>query len=124
MIERLCRTDGCRNLSRPQRRVCSRCKSRQRREQLRLRDYGDPHFSTWTVADEYDVELIARERRPADGLTRLERFLVAKRMTEQGATAREIAQLVGVEQRTVHRWRAKAARHLTPAQPAEPRTAA
>ncbi|MFF8422873.1 hypothetical protein [Streptomyces sp. NPDC015680] len=73
----------------------------------RIRKWGDPHFTQWGTADMQDVELIARERRPAEGLTRLERVLVARDLTARKVPAHEVARIVGVEQRTVERWRAK-----------------
>ncbi|MFG2676982.1 hypothetical protein [Streptomyces sp. NPDC048445] len=73
----------------------------------RIRKWGDPHFTQWGTADMQDVELIARDRRPAEGLTRLERVLVARGLTARQVPAHEVARIVGVEQRTVERWRAK-----------------
>ncbi|WP_331728754.1 hypothetical protein OG693_39285 (plasmid) [Streptomyces sp. NBC_01259] len=73
----------------------------------RIRKWGDPHFTQWGTADMQDVELIAKEQRPAEGLTRLERVLIARDLTARRVPAREVARIVGVEQRTVERWRAK-----------------
>ncbi|MYX67292.1 MULTISPECIES: hypothetical protein [unclassified Streptomyces] len=52
------------------------------------------------------MALIVTERRPAHGLTRLERVLVARGLTERAVPAAEIARIVGVDKRTVERWRA------------------
>jgi DNA-directed RNA polymerase specialized sigma24 family protein len=73
----------------------------------RIRRYGDPNFTQWTVADDTDVQLIIAEQRPAAGLTRLERVLVAQGLTAQGLTADEIARILSVTPRTIHRWRAR-----------------
>ncbi|MFJ1696242.1 helix-turn-helix domain-containing protein [Streptomyces sp. NPDC088252] len=54
-----------------------------------------------------DVDLIVSERRPAEGLTRLERVLIARGLAERKVPAREVARIVGVDQRTVERWRSK-----------------
>ncbi|HEY9370409.1 helix-turn-helix domain-containing protein [Streptomyces sp.] len=62
---------------------------------------------TWQTADEYDVELIVREARPVEGLTRLERVLVARGLTERAVPGEEIARIVGVTPRTVWRWRSE-----------------
>ena len=99
-MTRLCRIDDCHKPARHQRHLCD-----MHRE--RIRRYGDPHHNTWTVADLYDVEIIARERRPATGLTRLEQRLVARRLTAAKVSAAEIARIVGTTSRTVCRWRAK-----------------
>ncbi|QCX81191.1 hypothetical protein C9F11_38040 [Streptomyces sp. YIM 121038] len=59
----------------------------------------------WRDADDYDVDLIVRERRPAGDLTRLERVLVARGLHGQ-LPGTEIARIVGVTPRTVWRWAA------------------
>ncbi|MGW2223863.1 helix-turn-helix domain-containing protein [Streptomyces formicae] len=61
----------------------------------------------WTEADELDVEIIVREARPVEGLTRLERVLVARGLTERRVPGAEIARIVGVAPRTVWRWRSE-----------------
>ncbi|MEU5900629.1 helix-turn-helix domain-containing protein [Streptomyces venezuelae] len=61
----------------------------------------------WTEADEFDVEIIVREKRAAEGLTRLERVLVARGLTERQVPGDEIARIVGVSPRTVWRWRSE-----------------
>ena len=97
-MERPCRIDGCTAPAAKRRSVCDRHRNR-------LRFHGDPHFTTWTSADPAEVELIVRDPRPVDGLTRLERRLVAQGLTERGTPAEEIARIVGVTPRTVYRWR-------------------
>ncbi|MFI8872418.1 helix-turn-helix domain-containing protein [Streptomyces sp. NPDC055243] len=64
-------------------------------------------WRSWKTADEYDVELIVREMRPAGDLTRLERVLVARGLTERRVPAVEIARIVGVTPRSVYRWRSE-----------------
>jgi DNA-directed RNA polymerase specialized sigma24 family protein len=97
---RHCRINHCPNPPRPGRRLCSKHKQR-------IALHGNPDFTQWTVADEHDVAAIIREQRPASGLTRLERVLVAQGLTNQGLPADEIARILGVTPRTVHRWRAR-----------------
>jgi hypothetical protein len=95
-----CRIDDC---PKPRAHHSTLCQTHRQR----IRKWGDPHFTQWGTADMQDVELIVRERRSAAGLTRLERVLVARGLTEREVPAREVARIVGVDQRTVERWRAK-----------------
>jgi DNA-directed RNA polymerase specialized sigma24 family protein len=96
---RPCRIEGCGRAAAHHKTVCHL-------HHRRLVRYGDPHFTQWTAADEHDVDVVARERRPVSGLTRLEQRLVALKLTAADASAAEIADLLGVSPRTVHRWRA------------------
>lgn len=98
-MSRLCRIDGCTTPAAKQRSLCYR-------HHHRIRRHGDPDFTTWTVADPDEVELLVRHPRPVHGLTRLERRLVARGLTERRMPAEEIARLLHVEPRTVYRWRA------------------
>ena len=97
---RHCRITGCTKNAAPRHRTCYMHK-------LRISRHKDPHYTEWTVADETDVALIIEQQRPAHGLTRLERVLVAKGLTEHGLPASEIARILSVTERTVYRWRAK-----------------
>jgi hypothetical protein len=99
-MTRRCRITDCTRQARPGRRICSMHKQR-------IALHGNPHFTQWTTADDHDVEAIIRDARPAEGLTRLERLLVARGLTHRGTPAHEIARIVGVEPRTVYRWRAE-----------------
>jgi len=99
-MHRHCRITNCTTTARPGRRLCSKHKQR-------IALHGDPHFTEWTVADDHDVQLIIAEQRPAQGLTRLERVLVAQGLTTQGLPAEEIARILGVTPRTVYRWRSE-----------------
>ena len=96
---RHCRITGCPTLAAKRRNVCYR-------HQNRIRRYGDPHFNTWTVADDHDIQTIIREQRAAEGLTRLERVKVGQGLSAQGLPAHEVARILGVTERTVYRWRA------------------
>jgi DNA-directed RNA polymerase specialized sigma24 family protein len=100
-MTRLCRITNCPKAARPGRRLCDL-------HRVRLYRHRNPHFTTWTVADDTDVAAIIREQRPAPGLTRLERVLVARGLTAHGLPAEEIARILGVTPRTVYRWRSKA----------------
>jgi hypothetical protein len=100
-MTRTCRIDDCANPARPGRRICQM-------HRHRLARHGDPDFTEWTVADEYDVELIVREGRTVKGLTRLERVMVGRGLTARDVPANEIARILAVTPRTVYRWRAAA----------------
>lgn len=95
-----CRIEGCHRPRLRHRTICQTHVSRLRRHQ-------DPDFLQWSTADDYDVDLIVRERRPAEGLTRLERVMVARGLTERDVPAREVARIVGVTTRSVERWRSE-----------------
>lgn len=99
-VTRPCRIEGCPRTALTGRRLCGLHKRR-------IALYGNPDFTQWTTADEADVEAIIREARPAPGLTRLERVMVARGLTARGTSAAEVARIVGVEPRTVYRWRAE-----------------
>ncbi|MFE0692862.1 hypothetical protein [Streptomyces sp. NPDC058869] len=99
-MNRACRVDGCTRQARPQRHLCQAHRNRISR-------HGDPNFTQWGTADEADVELVIRERRPVEGLTRLERVLIARGLTERQVPAAEVARIVGVDKRTVERWRSR-----------------
>ena len=60
---------------------------------------------SWAVVDETDVQLIVEAPRPVEGLTRLERVLIARGLNGRDMTAEQIAVVVGVTPRTVYRWR-------------------
>lgn len=72
----------------------------------RIALHGNPDFGQWTTADEQDVDTIVREARAVEGLTRLERVMVARGLTARHIPADEIARIVGVTPRTVWRWKA------------------
>ncbi|MFF9624235.1 helix-turn-helix domain-containing protein [Streptomyces griseosporeus] len=62
---------------------------------------------TWSTADDYDIELVVHDRLPDWGLTRLGRRIAARQLTERNASVEEISELIGVDPRTVYRWRAE-----------------
>ncbi|WP_420032294.1 hypothetical protein ACN2WE_05375 [Streptomyces sp. cg28] len=99
-MNRICRNETCNNSARPGRHVCDPCRGRKWRAWAR-------ESGAWSDADEYDVELIVRDARPVEGLTRLERVLVARGLTEREVPAEEIARIVGVTPRSVYRWRSE-----------------
>lgn len=96
---RHCRIDGCPTPAAKRRHVCYR-------HYHRIRRYGDPHFTQWTVADDHDIATVIREQRPDVGLTRLERVKVGQGLSDLGLPATEVARILGVTERTVYRWRA------------------
>lgn len=98
-MTRHCRITDCPTPTAKRRNVCHR-------HYNRIRRYGDPHFTTWTVADEHDVQTVIQQQQPAPGLTRLERILVARGLTQRDVPAEEIARILDVTPRTVYRWRA------------------
>lgn len=97
---RHCRITDCPKPARPGRRICDL-------HRVRLYRHRDPDFTTWTVADDHDVQTLIQQRRPAEGLTRLERVKVARGLTGLGLPAHEIARILGVTERTVYRWRTR-----------------
>ncbi|GAA3852027.1 hypothetical protein GCM10023084_02780 [Streptomyces lacrimifluminis] len=99
-MTRPCRIDGCPDAARAGRSRCNK-------HQVRVTRHRDPHFTEWGVADEYGVESIVREQRPVEGLTRLERVMVARGLTARDVPAGEIARILGVHPRSVYRWRSE-----------------
>jgi hypothetical protein len=97
---RHCRITNCTRTARPGRHICDL-------HRIRLYRHRNPHFTTWAVADEHDVATIISQQRPTPGLTRLERKLVARGLTDHGLPAEEIARILNVTPRTVYRWRAE-----------------
>jgi hypothetical protein len=99
-MSRACVIEDCVNQARPGRRICHM-------HRHRLARHGDPRFTEWTVADEFDVEVVVEQARPVEGLTRLERVMVGRGLSRRGMPAAEVARIVGVDPRTVYRWRAE-----------------
>lgn len=97
-MPRRCRITNCTTPARTGRQICDK-------HRTRLIRHHDPHFTTWTVADDHDVQSLIREQRPAEGLTRLERVKVAQGLTGLGLPAADIARILTVTPRTVYRWR-------------------
>lgn len=99
MTSRPCRIRDCVKPAAPRRSVCHMHNNRIRR-------HGDPHHGDQT-ADDHDIDTVVRERRAVGGLTRLEQRRIARRLTAVGLPAAEIARIVCVAPRTVHRWRSE-----------------
>jgi hypothetical protein len=99
MTARPCRITGCTKTAEHHRTVC-------RMHRSRIRRHGDPGFSQWGTADPDDVELAASDRILLPGMTRLERIQLGLKLTAARTSAAEIARIVGVTPRTIHRWRA------------------
>ncbi|MFI0822257.1 hypothetical protein ACH4TX_42210 [Streptomyces sp. NPDC021098] len=95
-LPRLCRINDCSNPAATHKTLCHK-------HRKRIRMGGDPHFTQWGTADATDVELLVSDPRPVEGLTRLERRLVARGLTERRMTAAEVARVLGVDWRTVMR---------------------
>jgi hypothetical protein len=93
-----CRIDDCSKPACPRNPLCSMHNSRAVR-------YGDPLATPWLYVDDHDVRLVVVDRRPAPGLNRLEKRAAAWRLTDEHVSAEEIARLLAVTPRTVHRWR-------------------
>ena len=100
-MTRRCVIDDCAREARTGRRICGMHRQRVWR-------HGNPEFTTWTVADDHDIEALIRDPRPVQGLTRLERIKVGRGWSSNGVPAAEIARLLQVDPRTVYRWRAAA----------------
>lgn len=96
-MNRQCCEPGCGKAAEQYRPVCRGCRERQHLAR-------NPQPRAWGPADETDVALIVEQPRPVDGLTRLERVLVARGI-DRRLPAAEIARVVGVSTRTVYRWR-------------------
>jgi len=99
-MTRRCRIDDCTTPALTGRHLCSKHKQR-------IAHHGDPHFTTWTTADDHDIAALIRDPRPARHLTRLERIKVGRGWSQKGVPATEIARLLQVDPRTVYRWRAQ-----------------
>ncbi|MFE4867667.1 hypothetical protein [Streptomyces sp. NPDC056682] len=106
-MTRQCATDDCGNPARPQRRQCDPCRNRQWRQRYR--------HGSWRTKDDLDIAAIVAAPRPVDGLTKLERLVIAAKLTERDVPAEEIARVVGVTARTVVRWRTSPPKAYRPA---------
>lgn len=60
---------------------------------------------TWSTTDDLDIDFVVHDRVPDHGLTRASRRIAARRLWERNVTVDEVAGLVGVDPRTVYRWR-------------------
>jgi hypothetical protein len=110
-VSRPCRIDACPNNAAPRRRICWTHKNRLYRNH-------DPHLQLRHLTDPDTIPPVVEDRLPDHGLTFTDRRTAAAQLVEAGVHASEIAQLIGVSERTVYRWKAErpaARRALTPA---------
>jgi len=63
--------------------------------------------STWSTVNDDDIAFVVEDRLPDHGLTRLGRRIAARQLAERDAPVDEVAELIGVDRRTVWRWRAE-----------------
>lgn len=73
---------------------CQPCHNRQRREASRR-------------TDQLAITTTVENRRAAPGLRLRERHAIARQFTALNLPAAEIARILGVSPRSVHRWRAR-----------------
>lgn len=62
---------------------------------------------TWSTAADDEIAFVVEDRLPDWGLTRLGRRVAARQLAERDASVEEVAGLIGVDPRTVYRWRAE-----------------
>jgi hypothetical protein len=62
---------------------------------------------TWSTADDDEIAFVVEERLPDHGLTRLGRRKAARQLADRDVPVDEVAELIGVDTRTVYRWRAE-----------------
>jgi len=60
---------------------------------------------TWSTVDEDDIDFVVHDRLPDHGLTRASRRIAARRLADRDVSVDEVAGLIGVDPRTVYRWR-------------------
>lgn len=60
---------------------------------------------TWSTVDDTDISFVVHDRLPDHGLTRAGRRIAARQLAERNVPVDEVAGLVGVDPRTVYRWR-------------------
>ncbi|MFC9891512.1 helix-turn-helix domain-containing protein [Streptomyces pilosus] len=60
---------------------------------------------TWSTVEDLDIDFVVQERLPDHGLTRASRRIAARQLAERNASVEEVAGLIGVDPRTVWRWR-------------------
>lgn len=97
---RPCRIPNCPRNAAPHRHICHTHKNH-------LYRHADPHLKLRNLTHPEDIPPVVENRLPDHGLTITDRRTAARLLTEQGASAAEIAALIGVTERTVYRWRAE-----------------
>ncbi|MGK9463964.1 helix-turn-helix domain-containing protein [Streptomyces sp. G6] len=116
MTVRPCRFDDCPNPAAPHRKICWTHKNRLYRARA-------PHLKIRNLTEPDTIPPVVEDRLPDHGLTYTDRRTAARQLLDAGVHPAEIAQLIGVTERTVYRWKAESRgprRHLTavPDQPA------
>ncbi|MGW6741708.1 helix-turn-helix domain-containing protein [Streptomyces sp. NPDC055025] len=99
-MNRDCEIPQCPSLARPNRRTCATHRARVHRDAIPAEPVP--------LVDLEEVAFVVYERLSAAGMPRPEQRLVVVELTERSVPALEIARLVGVSERTVHRWRSVA----------------
>ena len=99
MQSRTCRIDNCTRTAAPRRLICFTHKNRLYRRQ-------DPHLKLRTATHPDTIPPVVEDRLPDWGLTRTDRLTAARLLAAQNVHPSEIADLIGVTERTVYRWRA------------------
>jgi DNA-directed RNA polymerase specialized sigma24 family protein len=87
-------------MARPYRRTCATHRARVHRAEIPAEPF--------IPVDLDEVEFVVRERVSAAGLSRPEQVLVVAGLVGREVPTDEIARLVGVSARTVHRWKVAA----------------
>ncbi|TFI30112.1 helix-turn-helix domain-containing protein [Streptomyces sp. 4R-3d] len=95
-MNRYCEIPACPNFARPGRHTCTSHQARQHRAQLPVEPAPE--------VDLEEVEFIVRSGLSAADLPRAEQQAVVAQLASRRTPASRIAELVGVSERTVHRW--------------------
>ncbi|GAA2199852.1 MULTISPECIES: helix-turn-helix domain-containing protein [Streptomyces] len=100
-MSRRCRIPDCTRNAAPRRRICWAHKNR-------LYRYQDPHLKVRNITHPEDIRPVVEDRLPDHGLTFTDRRTAARELAARGVHPAEIAELIGVTERTVYRWQAQA----------------
>lgn len=92
-MTRPCEIDDCGFFARPNRRTCN--------------SHRGVLTTPEPVYDETEVDFVVRHRASAAGLERAEKSSVVTQLAAERVPAGQIARLVGVSTRTIHRWQAQ-----------------
>ena len=101
-MTRRCRIDGCTRNAAPRRRICWTHKNR-------LYRYRDPDSQLRHITHPDTIPPVVDHRLPDHGLTFPDRRTAAALLADRGVHPAEIAELIGVTERTVYRWKAATA---------------
>lgn len=105
-MTRPCRIIDCPRNAAPGRSVCWTHKNRLYRGQA-------PHLQLRHLTRPDTIPPVVEDRLPDHGLTITDRRTAAALLGERGVHASQVADLIGVTERTVYRWQAE--RRKTPA---------